>query len=214
MLGGAAALAAAAAGTVAASRANAVDLTLRASMLRHSILPGTMTGGMMSFHADGPPPVLRLPQGKPFSIDVVNDLEEATIVHWHGLRIANAMDGVPYLTQAPITPGNSFRYTLASPDAGTYWYHPHCNTLEQIARGLTGVLVVEDEEDPGFDQDLPLNIRDFRLGGDGQFIELFKPRNAARGGTLGTVGTVNWEVAPTYDLAAGSRDRYHPRRHI
>ncbi|MBA8909133.1 MULTISPECIES: multicopper oxidase family protein [Aminobacter] len=204
LLGGAAALAAAATGAVAASRANAVDLTLRASMLRHSILPGTTTEGMMSFHADGPPPVLRLPQGKPFSIDVVNELEEATIVHWHGLRIANAMDGVPYLTQAPIAPGNSFRYTLAAPDAGTYWYHPHCNTLEQMARGLTGVLVVEDEEDPGFDRDLPLNIRDFRLGSDGQFIELFKPRNAARGGTLGTVGTVNWEVAPTYDLAAGS----------
>ncbi|MER8563567.1 multicopper oxidase family protein [Mesorhizobium sp. M0578] len=114
------------------------------------------------------------------------------------------MDGVPYLTQRPIAAGESFRYTLTPPDAGTYWYHPHCNTLDQMARGLTGVLVVEDDEDAGFDQDLPLNIRDFRLGEDGQFIELFKARNAARGGTLGTVSTVNWEVTPIYDLPAGS----------
>ncbi|WP_353682566.1 multicopper oxidase family protein [Mesorhizobium sp.] len=182
----------------------AADLTLTASMLRHSILPDTVTDGMMSFNAGGPPPVLRLRQGKQCSIDVVNNLDEATVVHWHGLRIANAMDGVPYLTQPPIAPGQSFRYTLTSLDAGTYWYHPHCNTLEQMARGLTGVLVVEDEKDPGFDQDLPLNIRDFRLGGDGQFIDLFRARNAARGGTLGTVATVNWEVAPVYDLPAGS----------
>lgn len=204
LLGTTGAVAAGAAGWLTASQVMAADLTLPVSALSHSILPGTVTAGMMGFGAGGPPPVLRLQQGKPFSIDVVNDLDEETVVHWHGLRIANAMDGVPYLTQPPIKPGQSFRYTLTSPDAGTYWYHPHCNTLEQMARGLTGVLVVEDEEDPGFDQDLPLNIRDFRLGGDGQFIDLFKARNAARGGTLGTVATVNWEVSPVYDLPAGS----------
>jgi FtsP/CotA-like multicopper oxidase with cupredoxin domain len=204
LLGGAATVAAGAACALTASQVMAADLTLTTSILRHSILPNTITEGMMSFDAGGPPPVLRLRQGKPFCIDVVNNLDEATVVHWHGLRITNAMDGVPFLTQPPIAPGKSFRYTLTSLDAGTYWYHPHCNTLEQMARGLTGMLVVEDEEDAGFDQDLPLNIRDFRLGDDGQFIELMKARNAARGGTLGTVATVNWEVSPIYDLPAGS----------
>lgn len=204
LLGSAVTTAGFAGGAFAASRAVAADLRLPVSALDYSLQPGTATKGMMGFGADGPPPVLRLQQGKPFSIDVVNDLDEATIVHWHGLRIANAMDGVPYLTQNPIEPGDSFRYTLVAPDADTFWYHPHCNTLEQMARGLTGVLVVEDEEDPGFDQDLALNIRDFRLGRDGQFIQFFKPRQAARGGTLGTVSTVNWAVAPSYDLPAGS----------
>ncbi|MES0100869.1 multicopper oxidase domain-containing protein [Mesorhizobium sp. M0019] len=204
MLGGTAAVAVGAAGGLIAGRAVAADLTLPVSAISRSILPGTVTKGMMSFGAGGPPPTLRLLRDRPFSIDVVNDLDEATSVHWHGLRIANAMDGVPYLTQRPIAAGESFRYTLTPPDAGTYWYHPHCNTLDQMARGLTGVLVVEDDEDAGFDQDLPLNIRDFRLGEDGQFIELFKARNAARGGTLGTVSTVNWEVTPIYDLPAGS----------
>ncbi len=184
--------------------ASAADMTMPISAASHTIMPNTVTKAMMTFGDGGPPPVLRLRQGEPFSVDVVNTLDEASIVHWHGLRIANQMDGVPYLTQNPIEPGERFRYTFTPPDAGTFWYHPHCNTLAQMARGLTGVLVVEDAEDPGFDQDLPLNIRDFRLGGDGQFIAFYKPRNAARGGTLGTVSTVNWQEAPVYDLPAGS----------
>ncbi|MBS8258623.1 multicopper oxidase family protein [Roseibium polysiphoniae] len=207
LLGSAGTLTAFAGGSLIANHASAADLTLPIKTLSHSLLPDTVTENMMGFGAGGPPPVLRLKQGEAFTIDVVNQLDEASIVHWHGLRIDNRMDGVPYLTQQPIEPGEQFRYTLVAPDAGTFWYHPHCNTLEQMARGLTGVMVVEETEDPGFDQDLPLNIRDFRLAGDGQFTSLFKPRNAARGGTLGTVSTVNWQSEPVYDLPAGSLTR-------
>ncbi|WP_299818036.1 multicopper oxidase family protein [uncultured Roseibium sp.] len=204
LLGGTASLAAFAAGSFGASQAQAADHALTLAGLDHRILPETLTRGMMSFSPDGPPPVLRFKQGVKTTIDVTNALQEASVVHWHGLRIANRMDGVPYLTQYPIEAGQTFRYAFTPPDAGTFWYHPHCNTLEQMARGLTGVLVVEEAQDPGFDRDLPLNIRDFRLGGDGQFIDFFKPRNAARGGTYGTVSTVNWQVDPVYDLEAGS----------
>jgi FtsP/CotA-like multicopper oxidase with cupredoxin domain len=188
----------------AASRAQAASHKIVMSNLDHQILPNTVTKGMMSFSQEGPPPVLRFRQGEKTVIDVENGLDEATVVHWHGLRIANAMDGVPYLTQYPIEAGQSYRYEFTPPDAGTFWYHPHCNTLEQMVRGLTGVLVVEEAEDPGFDHDLPLNIRDFRLGGDDQFLNFYKPRNAARSGTLGTVSTINWQVEPTYELEAGS----------
>ena len=204
LLGGSASLAAVTGSGLITDRAMAADFRLPAASLDYSILEDTVTRGMMGFGDGGPPPVLRLQQGKPFIVDVVNNLDEVTTVHWHGLRVPNADDGVPYLTQYPIETGETFRYKLNSPDAGTYWYHPHCNTLAQMAKGMTGILIVEDDEDPGFDQDLPLNIRDFRLGGDGQFIDLFKPRNAARGGTLGTVSTVNWAMNPTYDLPAGS----------
>jgi len=203
LLGSAATGAAFAAGGLAVRAANSADHTLIMSPHEHSLLPGTVTRNMMSFAADGPPPVLRMRRGEKAVIDVQNTMDEASVVHWHGLRIANAMDGVPYLTQHPIEAGQSFRYTFTPPDAGTFWYHPHCNTLEQMARGLTGMLIVEDDEDPSFDLDLPLNIRDFRLGGDGQFIELFKARSAARGGTYGTVSTVNWQVEPVYEVPAG-----------
>ncbi len=59
-----------------------------------------------------------------FAVRVVNELPEPTAVHWHGVRLANAMDGAPPLTQAPIAPGESFDYRFVAPDAGTFWYHP------------------------------------------------------------------------------------------
>jgi FtsP/CotA-like multicopper oxidase with cupredoxin domain len=203
-LAGTSAVAAAGIGAATAHRALATSDALVLNGLAHEIVPGKPTRDMMSFSPDGPAPILRLRQGQPYSVNVANELGEAATVHWHGLRIPNGMDGVPYLTQEPIASGRRFRYRFTPPDAGTFWYHPHCNTLDQMARGLTGVLIVEDAEDPGFDQDLVLNIRDFRLGGDGQFIASYTLRNAARGGTLGTVSTVNWQVEPTYDLPAGT----------
>ncbi len=179
------------------------DIILQPQRLDHSILPGTVTEGMMSYAADGPAPLLRMKQDEVFTADLVNGLEEATTIHWHGLRIPNAVDGVPFLTQPYVYAKERFRYQFSPPDAGTFWYHPHCNTLEQMGKGLTGLLIVEEPEDPGFDQDLALNLRDFRLNGEGQFIRQFKPRLAARGGTLGTVLTTNWQVEPRYEVPSG-----------
>lgn len=190
--------------TLAKSIDSPADTVLRASMLAHPLQSSAPTQGMMSFSSDGPPPVLRLQQNKPFIADVINDLDEPTTVHWHGLRINNNQDGVPYLTQLPIMPGEVGRYHFTPPDAGTYWYHPHCNTLEQMGHGMTGVLVVEDEKNAGFDDDLILNLRDFRLGDDGQFLPLSTPRKAARGGTHGNFMTINWLHQPVYNLPAGA----------
>ena len=109
----------------------------------------------------------------------------------------------PYLTQLPIGVGEDYTYDLTPQDAGTYWFHPHCNTLEQIARGLAGVVVVQEAVDQGFDADEVIQLRDFRLGSDGQFIEFTKPRNAARVGTLGTVTTANWQTDLHISAPAG-----------
>lgn len=188
----------------AAHAALGADLDLPLNFMRHQIVPGTVTEQMMGFGGAGPAPTIRLKRNQKLTIDVTNNLHEASIVHWHGFRHENAMDGVPYLTQPPIEIGEKFRYTIHSPDAGTFWYHPHCNTLDQMGRGMTGMLIVDEDEEPGFDHDVALNIRDFRLDKEGQFIAMFKPRNAARGGTLGTVSTVNWQVEPIYDFPAGS----------
>ncbi|QRM56872.1 multicopper oxidase family protein [Sinorhizobium sp. BG8] len=165
------------------------------------------TRGTMSYRlseeASGVPPVLRMRKGEEFAARLINRLDEPTTVHWHGLRIANAMDGVPEMTQPYVYPGDSFEYRFVPPDAGTFWYHPHCNTLTQMGHGLTGVIVVENPDDPVFDAEVVLNMRDWRLGSDGQFIAPFKPRDAARGGTYGTVKTANWLEGPVYDVPAG-----------
>jgi FtsP/CotA-like multicopper oxidase with cupredoxin domain len=80
-----------------------------------------------------PGPELRVRQGQAVRITVANKLNEDTTVHWHGIRLPNAMDGVPGLTQKPIKPGESFLYEFTPPDAGTFWYHPHANETEQHA---------------------------------------------------------------------------------
>ena len=163
-----------------------------------------VTRGMVSLSPDAPPPVLRGRVGQLMRLAVTNQTPDYTAMHWHGLRIPNAMDGVPYLTQFPIAPGETFDYAFTPPDAGTYWYHPHCMTMAQMAHGLTGVMIIDEAEDTGFDSDQPLNLRDFRLAEDGSFLPYYTARGAARGGTHGNVLTTNWQDTPVYEHAAGS----------
>ncbi len=113
-----------------------------------------------------PGPELRLRQGDRVLITVENRLQEETTVHWHGVRVPNAMDGVPTLTQKPIAPGESFVYEFDLPDAGTYWYHPHAHSAEQVGRGLAGALVVEERDPLPVDRDIVWVLGDWRLKED------------------------------------------------
>ncbi len=176
---------------------------LKAVKTTAGITDAGITKDIMTWGDGGMPPVLRMTKGKPFAARLTNTLDEPTTIHWHGLRIANKMDGVPFLTQPYVYTGDSFDYAFTPPDAGTFWYHPHCNTLTQMGHGMTGLLVVEDPDDPKFDAEVLLNLRDWRLGGDGQFIAAFRPRDAAKSGTYGTVRTANWRQEPQYDAPAG-----------
>ena len=83
--------------------------------------PGTRVWGC---NGRVPGPEIRLRRGQRLRVEVENRLGQETTVHWHGLRIPNAMDGVPYVTQPPIPPGGRFVYDFEPPDAGTFWYHP------------------------------------------------------------------------------------------
>src|SRR5258708_7057549 len=82
--------------------------------------------------------------GETLRVRFTNRLPQPTTIHWHGVRVPNAMDGVPGVTQPAIQPGESFVYEFTPKDAGTFWFHPHLRSSEQIERGLFGVLVVED----------------------------------------------------------------------
>ncbi|WFR96398.1 multicopper oxidase family protein [Rhizobium tumorigenes] len=176
---------------------------LKANKIQANITGTEMTRDVLTYGAAGMPPVLRMRQGAPFAARLINGIDEPTTIHWHGMRIPNAMDGVPFLTQPYVYTGEKFDYAFTPPDAGTFWYHPHCNTLIQMGHGMTGVIVVDNPKDPQFDAEIVVNLRDWRLGGDGQFIAQFKPRDAARSGTYGTVRSANWQVEPQYDAPAG-----------
>lgn len=183
--------------------ADPMEVSLDIQPAAFNVKTQAATKNMVSLSANAPPPVLRARQGVPFIANVTNRLTDYTTMHWHGIRLPNQMDGVPYLTQFPLRQDETFRYSFTPPDAGTYWYHPHCMTMELMALGLTGVLIVDEAEEPGFDSDVALNLRDFRLGEDGQFLDLFTARGAARGGTLGNVMTANWLQDPVYDAPTG-----------
>ena len=94
-----------------------------------------------------PGPLLRVRAGDLLRVTVDNGLPADTSVHWHGIALRNDMDGVPGMTQAPIPAGGSFTYEFTAPDAGTYFYHPHSGV--QLDRGLYGVLLVDDPDEPG-----------------------------------------------------------------
>ena len=107
---------------------------------------------------------MRVRRGDEFAVRVINVLAEPTAVHWHGVRLPNAMDGAPPLTQSPIMPGASFDYRFVAPDAGTFWYHE----LRSDGAVLYGALIVEETEPPDVDQEVTLIYgytgRDFRIG--------------------------------------------------
>jgi FtsP/CotA-like multicopper oxidase with cupredoxin domain len=85
---------------------------------------GDTTVRMLAYNGSVPGPTLRVPVGSEITVHVANHGDLETTVHWHGLRLENRNDGVPYETQEPIPVGGRFSYRVQFPDPGLYWYHP------------------------------------------------------------------------------------------
>ena len=184
--------------------------TLRAAPARLSILgPEHPQTDLWVYNGRVPGPVLRVRQGERLRVDVVNDLPEATTVHWHGLRLPNAMDGVPHLTQPPIAAaGGRFTYEFVCPDAGTYWYHPHLRGNVQVEMGLAGALIVEEPERLAVDRDVLWVLDDWRMLRDGQVAQDFASmRDAAHDGRVGNTVTINGTLPDEFAVEAGERIR-------
>ena len=161
-----------------------------------------------AYNGTVPGPLLRLKQGEPARIVVENRLDQDTTVHWHGVRVPNAMDGVPGLTQPPIKPGASFVYEFTPPDAGIFWYHPHVNSPEQIGRGLAGPIIVDEPEPPRVDRDLLWFLEDWRMTERGEIAPGFDNRmEAAMSGRVGNTVTVNGRVSAEERAQGGERVR-------
>jgi FtsP/CotA-like multicopper oxidase with cupredoxin domain len=161
-----------------------------------------------AYNGEVPGPTLRLRQGEPARIAVENRLREATTVHWHGIRLPIAMDGVPGISQPPLKPGEAFTYEFTPPDAGTFWYHPHVDGLQQIGRGLSGALIVEERAPPAVDRDLLWMLADWRLTDDGQIAGGFgSTMEAMMSGRIGNTATVNGAVSTGESVRAGERIR-------
>jgi FtsP/CotA-like multicopper oxidase with cupredoxin domain len=155
-----------------------------------------------------PGPEIRVRQGERLQIAVENALGEATTVHWHGVRVPNAMDGVPHLTQPPIAPGETFTYEFDAVDAGTFWYHPHERSFEQVGRGLYGPLIVEETDPVRVDRDVTWVLSDWRLTRTAEIREDFGNRHdMMHNGRVGNTVTINGRVPDAFPVRKGERIR-------
>lgn len=155
-----------------------------------------------------PGPEIRVGQGERLRVAVENRLDEETTVHWHGLRVPNPMDGVPHLTQRPIAPSETFVYEFDVPDAGTYWYHPHQRSFEQVDRGLYGAIIVEEREPIAVDRDVTWVLDDWRLRPDAQISGGFGNfHDVSHNGRVGNTVTLNSRIPGTFRVRAGERLR-------
>lgn len=160
------------------------------------------------YNGELPGPTIRARQGDRLSVTLANALDEETTIHWHGVRVPNAMDGVPHLTQEPVKPGSSFTYEFDLHDAGTFWYHPHQRSFEQVGRGLYGPLIVEEREPVIVDRDLTWVLDDWRIGSDGQISGGFGSRHdATMAGRIGNTVTINGRLPQPLVVSAGERIR-------
>ncbi len=131
------------------------ERTIAIKESRQEIAPG-VTVKTFAFDGKTPGPLLRFTEGDTVKITFKNELKEPTAIHFHGMHLSAGMDGVPPLSQNPIQPGESFTYEFVAPHAGTYMYHSHQNSIEQIDAGMYGALIIDPqnpEGQPKFDKD-------------------------------------------------------------
>ena len=161
---------------------------------------------MLSYNGSIPGPTLRVRQGSEVVVHVRNDGDTEATVHWHGLRLDNAYDGVPFETQPPIEIGGEFTYRLRFPDAGLYWYHPHIREDYGLDMGLYGNIVVEPADAdywPHVDREVVVTLDDV-LVEDGRIAAFHEagPTHVA----MGRFGNVMLTGGET-NLALGRRGR-------
>jgi FtsP/CotA-like multicopper oxidase with cupredoxin domain/rhodanese-related sulfurtransferase len=184
-----------------------VEREIEASESEVEIIDGIKTK-VWSYNGQVPAPEIRLTLGQTLKINFTNTLPQETTIHFHGIRVPNAMDGVPGVTQDPIQPGETFVYEFTPKDAGTYWYHPHVRSAEQMERGLFGTIIVEDMKDPGFSQDVVWVVDDWLLQRDGQVYNAFVTmHDVMHEGRWGNVVTVNGKTNTVLEARPGERIR-------
>lgn len=170
--------------------------------------PNAPSTSVWTFNGQVPGTPIRITQGDPLAITLSNELEVPTAVHWHGIRLPNAMDGVAGLTQAAVKPGDEFEYKFTPPDAGTYWYHSHVNAYEQIGRGLYGPLIIEERNPPKVDRDLIWMIDDWRLLKDASISDDFGAgHDRSHAGRIGNIPTINGRFRDVVPVRSGERIR-------
>jgi suppressor of ftsI len=185
-------------------------IALTAGLVRRSLKGRDIL--MYGFNGQYPGPLIHVMQTATITVDFHNATTHETAVHWHGIRLDNRFDGVPHVTQEPVPPGGSFRYTIHLPDAGIYWYHPHHREDIQQDLGLYGNLMVQatsaDHYGPSHREEV-LMLDDILLDARGPLPYGADAANFAVMGRFGNVLLVNGEPHWTLEVATGEVVRFH-----
>lgn len=190
-----------------------VEVELVAEVASVELVPGIPTevwayrdAGSPEGQATVPGPLVTARVGQRLVVHVHNELPQATTVHWHGLRVPEAMDGNP-MVSGTIEPGESFTYDIVLRDPGLHWYHPHVYADEQIQRGLQGALLVRGLDEPEVATERVLVLDDVALAEDGA-LALEPTHGDVMYGRRGNVLLVNGQLPARAIAAAGSVERW------
>lgn len=168
---------------------------------------------MYGYNGQIPGPTLDVEQGTDFTVELTNDIDLPTTTHWHGLRLDNASDGVPNVTQKLINPGETFRYSLTVPDEGVFWYHPHHR--EDIAQnmGLYANIIVRPERKDLYEPvnaETTLALSDLLLDSNGGVVPFGKDESERTFmGRFGNTLLLNGETDYSYTAQVGSVVRFY-----
>jgi len=195
---------------------NVLEIDLHAYVAEIEVLPGKKSK-MWTYDGGVPGPLIKAKVGDTLIVHFKNDLPEPTTIHWHGLRIPEAMDGNG---MSAVPSGGTFEYRFTLPDAGTFWYHPHHHSAAQVGYGLYGPLIVEDPAAPNLGATTDIILSDASIEDDGRLLP------STTGGPIadlfgreGSLLLVNGKLRPTLHARAGaplhlrminaSRSRYY-----
>ncbi|GAB7386263.1 multicopper oxidase family protein [Bacillaceae bacterium] len=117
-----------------------------------------------TFNGSVPGPEIRVKQGEKVKITLKNELPEPVTIHWHGVPVPNDMDGIPGVTMNAVQPGESFTYEFKADVPGTYWYHSHQDSVNQVDKGLYGAFIVEADEKNKPERDYTLVLDEWMSG--------------------------------------------------
>ncbi len=185
-------------------------LVLTAELVRREIDGRTFV--MYGFNGQYPGPLIRVPQNATIVVRFVNRLDLPSTIHWHGLRLDNANDGSPGVTQDPVPPGGSFVYHVRFPDAGVYWYHPHVREDVEQNLGLYGNELVESPDTSYYspvNREEPLLLNDVLMDAQGWFPYGEEAADFAIMGRFGNLFLVNGEPHYHLDVHAGDVVRFY-----
>lgn len=164
---------------------------------------------LFTYNGQFPGPLLRVKQKSNIVVDFLNNLDQETTIHWHGLRHNYKFDGVPDISQPPVKPGQTFRYELFFPDAGVFWYHPHIREDIQQERGMYGMIIVEPETEESIPREVPMILDDMLLTENNFYPFSDKFTNFALMGRFGNVLLVNGETEYTLQVKKGETIRLY-----